>query len=396
MATRRVNPRLMAAFEREQQPPIEPNPDLMAAFDAAGLPPREEFNPNDSGETASTVRPKSRFDVVREYLEANRQPMPQPTTPEVDVRAAADSDARRNFGASMLAAGQAFTGNRRAVGQMQSSNAQEAQALAEREARKRELEQWAANRERQRMGEAGLLGQALSADEMAAQREASLGVQKERLKLDETKATVADENADADRELKAKKGAGPKAPKPGQTFKDASALRKEFNALPEVKSFREASTSFDKIQRAAATPSAAGDLSLIFAYMKVLDPGSTVREGEFAAAAAAAGADQRLLGAIEKVRSGQKLTPEQRADFVARAKDLYAAQRAQYDTQAALYRRLAEKQGADPDDIVGAGEVKTEPPAAQVTVREKKTGRTKKLDLKVAASLPPAEFEVLP
>lgn len=384
MATRRVNPR------------------LMAAFDAASIEPLDYETPGRFGEAPEAppvnegVKPRSRFDVVREYLEANRQQMPQPTTPEVDVRAAADSDARRNFGASMLAAGQAFTGNRRAVGQMQSSNAQETQALAEREARKRELEQWAANRERQRMGEAGLLGQALSADEMAAQREASLGVQKERLKLDETKATVADENADADRELKAKKGAGPKAPKPGQTFKDASALRKEFNALPEVKSFREASTSFDKIQRAAATPSAAGDLSLIFAYMKVLDPGSTVREGEFAAAAAAAGADQRLLGAIEKVRSGQKLTPEQRADFVARAKDLYAAQRAQYDTQAALYRRLAEKQGADPDDIVGAGEVKAEPPAVQVTVREKKTGRTKKLDPKVAASLPPAEFEVLP
>lgn len=156
MATRRVNPRLMAAFDAASIEPLDfdtPGRVIEVPYPAGEAP---EAPPVNEG-----VKPRSRFDVVREYLEANRQPMPQPTTPEVDVRAAADSDARRNFGASMLAAGQAFSGNRRAVGQMQSSNAQETQALAEREARKRELEQWAAGRERQWMGEAGLLSSAL-------------------------------------------------------------------------------------------------------------------------------------------------------------------------------------------------------------------------------------------
>ena len=194
----------MAAFEAAQVEPLD--------FETPGrvvevpVPP-EHFNPNDSGETAPAVRPKSRFDVVREYLEANRQQAPQPTTPEVDVAAAREADARRDFGSGMLAAGQAFTGNRRAVGQLPTTNTNEAQAVAANEARKRELEQWAAGRERQRMGEAGLLGQALSADEAAKQREAQAGLGRERLELDKTKATTADENADLDREAKAKAAA---------------------------------------------------------------------------------------------------------------------------------------------------------------------------------------------
>lgn len=203
------------------------------------------------------------------------------------------------------------------------------------------------------MGEAGLLGQALSADEAAAQRDASLGVQRDRLKLDETKAVTADENADADRALKAKKGTGPKAPKPGQTFKDASALRKEFNALSEVKDFKEIDRAYSNIQSAAKNVSAAGDLSLIFSYMKLLDPGSTVREGEFANAQNAGGVDDKARAAYNNVVSGQRLTESQRADFVGQSRSLYETQRQRYTKAAEMYRGLAERQGARADDVVG-------------------------------------------
>jgi hypothetical protein len=207
---------------------------------------------------------------------------------------------------------------------------------------------------------------------------------------------------EAYRNKKLKAGAGAAAKKAeekkaGQAYKDSSALRKEYNTLPEVKTHKEASIAYEKIKRAAQSPTAAGDLSLIFAYMKVLDPGSTVREGEFANAQAAAGADQRLLSALEKVRSGQRLSPAQRADFVAQAEKLYASHQQQRDTATTMYRRLAEKQGFDPDDVTGgegkAAEAKGET-GGTVTVRQKSTGKTKTLSREAAAKyLDDADFE---
>src|SRR5574343_935669 len=136
-------------------------------------------------------------------------------------------------------------------------------------------------------------------------------------------------------------------------FRDASALRKEFNSLPDVRSFNESRTSFEKIQSAAKTPSAARDLALIFGYMKVLDPGSTVREGEFANAQNAAGVPERIRNAWNKVVSGERLNDAQRADFVKSAGSLFAAQKKSYAEQAKRYRGLAEKSGISPDDVTG-------------------------------------------
>src|SRR5574343_991386 len=128
-------------------------------------------------------------------------------------------------------------------------------------------------------------------------------------------------------------------------FRDASALRKEFNSLPDVRSFNESRTSFEKIQSAAKTPSAAGDLALIFGYMKVLDPGSTVREGEFANAQNAAGVPDRVRNEFNRVISGERLSPEQRADFLRQAKSFADAYKADADKERAFYRGLAERSG---------------------------------------------------
>jgi hypothetical protein len=60
--------------------------------------------------------------------------------------------------------------------------------------------------------------------------------------------------------------------------KEITGLRKEFNALPEVKNYKQVVTSYKTIEEQAKKATPAGDLSMIFAYMKLLDPTSTVRE----------------------------------------------------------------------------------------------------------------------
>jgi hypothetical protein len=137
--------------------------------------------------------------------------------------------------------------------------------------------------------------------------------------------------------------------------KAAAELRKEFNALPDVKTFGEVDAAYQKVKAAASSPSAAGDLSAIFAYMKMLDPGSSVREGEFANAQNAGGIDAKITAAYNNVLNGQRLTPEQRADFIKQAENLYGVHKQRRDAQAKRYGDLASKQGLAPEDVTGVG-----------------------------------------
>jgi hypothetical protein len=155
----------------------------------------------------------------------------------------------------------------------------------------------------------------------------------------------------------------PKAPK-DTGAKDASALRKEFDALPEVKEFKTVDSSFNKIQAAAKNVSAAGDLSLIFGYMKMLDPNSAVRETEFANAQNAGGVPDKIRAKWNSIQNGERLTESQRSDFIAQARGLHEAQRQQYSAAAQRYRALAEKQKLSPDDVAMDRTPSTGPSAA--------------------------------
>lgn len=116
--------------------------------------------------------------------------------------------------------------------------------------------------------------------------------------------------------------------------KQLTDLRKEYTGLPATKDFAKQATAYDRVVQSATDPSAAGDLSLIFNFMKVLDPGSVVRESEFATAAGARAALTRAEGAgtvvpafvaqaVQRLETGQMLLPEQRNDFLTRAGMLY-------------------------------------------------------------------------
>lgn len=136
--------------------------------------------------------------------------------------------------------------------------------------------------------------------------------------------------------------------------KSETDLRKEFNARQEVKDFRTIEAAFRNVQSAANNTSAAGDLSLIFAYMKILDPGSVVREQEFANAQNAAGVPDQIRNAYNKALNGERLNPRQRQDFLNQAGSLYQSRRQAYDGIANEYRSYAQDYGVNPDRVVRA------------------------------------------
>lgn len=86
--------------------------------------------------------------------------------------------------------------------------------------------------------------------------------------------------------------------------------------------------AFGRILASAVNPDAAGDMALIFNYMKILDPGSTVREGEYATARNAAGVEDRVRALWNNLQNGESLLEDQRLQFVERSRALYSQARA--------------------------------------------------------------------
>jgi hypothetical protein len=126
-------------------------------------------------------------------------------------------------------------------------------------------------------------------------------------------------------------------------WQESSELRKEFSAIPAVRQFSEQANAFGRIEASASNPSAAGDLALIFNYMKVLDPGSTVREGEFANAQNAAGIPERIRAIYNNAMEGTRLTETQRSDFLSRAKNLYDNAERSYMRTYNQYKDIAQR-----------------------------------------------------
>lgn len=130
-------------------------------------------------------------------------------------------------------------------------------------------------------------------------------------------------------------------------------LRVEFNR--EIKPYRTIQENFQRLNAAASDPSGANDVAIIFNYMKMLDPASVVREGEFATAQdAGINVPDRVWQMYRRVRAGERLTPGQRRQFLASGRQQYQSSALpairQLTTQ---YGRLAENSGMDPQDIIG-------------------------------------------
>lgn len=125
------------------------------------------------------------------------------------------------------------------------------------------------------------------------------------------------------------------AVKPAVSAKDiqsqVNVLRKDISNVS--KSFRQIDEASKRIEAVGRKATAASDISLIFNFMKINDPGSTVREGEFATAQNAAGVPERITNLYNQMLRGTRLSPEQREDFLAQAGNLAEAQRIATDDQ---------------------------------------------------------------
>jgi len=147
----------------------------------------------------------------------------------------------------------------------------------------------------------------------------------------------------------------PPEAEPENAAKVTRELEKEFRGLyknsPIVKNFDEANTQLNKLISGAEQDSAAGDLSMIFTYMKVLDPTSVVREGEQATAQNAAGISSKVRNLYNKLLTGERLTEDQRKDFVSSGINLFKANTRSLDTFREGFVKTFKNKNINPSDI---------------------------------------------
>jgi len=133
-------------------------------------------------------------------------------------------------------------------------------------------------------------------------------------------------------------------------FKQSADLRKEFTK--NSGEFIKQRDAFNRIEASVEDPSAAGDLALIFNYMKILDPGSTVREGEFANAENSAGIPTRLRAKYNKVITGERLETTQRDDFFNRSQKLYDKALTTQKRRVNQFKGIAERNELPVEDVI--------------------------------------------
>jgi hypothetical protein len=120
------------------------------------------------------------------------------------------------------------------------------------------------------------------------------------------------------------------------------------------KEFAKRSEAYDTIMstvsRADKSPQA--QIALVFAYMKMLDPGSVVRETEYATAQNAAGVPERVRNLWNKVKDGRFLSKEQIVGMAREGAGLYTTHRKAHDRIVGQFAQAAMRQNLDPRDIL--------------------------------------------
>lgn len=121
---------------------------------------------------------------------------------------------------------------------------------------------------------------------------------------------------------------------------------------PVANNFQGIVDSFARVQASVEDPSPAGDLALIFNFMKILDPNSVVRESEFANAQNSAGVPERIRGLYNRVVSGKRISAKQRNDFSSRAKRLFDSKERQFRNTEKEFKRISERNSIDPTNVL--------------------------------------------
>lgn len=127
-----------------------------------------------------------------------------------------------------------------------------------------------------------------------------------------------------------------------------NALRDDYTK--QSKEFTVVRDFYDRMKTAPTT--GAGDLALVFSFMKMLDPGSTVREGEYANAQNAAGVPEGIRGIVNNLVGGGKLGPEARKQIKDAAAQVWTTASGRHLAMTNQFANIAKRQRLRPENVI--------------------------------------------
>lgn len=133
----------------------------------------------------------------------------------------------------------------------------------------------------------------------------------------------------------------------GERVKFIQSLRKEFSQ--RSKDFATQRSGFDALTSGEDTP--AGDIALIFNYMRILDPGSRVTEGEVHLAGQTTGVPGRIINMYNRIVEGGTMNKDQRADFRRQAKRAFEKAEGRQKSLVKSFGEIADRSRIDRADI---------------------------------------------
>ena len=137
-------------------------------------------------------------------------------------------------------------------------------------------------------------------------------------------------------------------------FENTTDLKKQFGGEPIYKEFAGMQTAYSQVTSAIKQGTPIGDTAAATKIMKLLDPGSVVRETELGMAMAATGKMDRLKNYMDLYISGKKLTDSQRVEFQSLADQLYNAAATAYNDKRGEYERIGQGVKLNTDLALGA------------------------------------------
>lgn len=190
--------------------------------------------------------------------------------------------------------------------------------------------------------------------ERSAQAERELAL-RETLGMGRLEATrAAQEARNAARSASGAASAASGTAAENRNFQQATTLRGEYTRRADKISegVRHAETVLSLLNDPSITRDPTKQVSLIFAFGKLLDPESVVRESEYALIANARGFFQSLEQMPERIRSGSRLAPDQLASIRQVAAELYSGAGRRRNDLTDFYRGIAQRRNIPVEDIL--------------------------------------------
>lgn len=144
-----------------------------------------------------------------------------------------------------------------------------------------------------------------------------------------------------------------------KNFTRATTLRNEF--AKKADKISEGTRHAETVMTLLADPTISNDptkqVSLVFAFGKMLDPESVVRESEYALIANARGMFESLLQKPDQIMTGARLTPQQLQSMQQIAGQLFAGSTQRRQDLANYYQDIARRNKLNVEDVLPPGAI---------------------------------------